>query len=378
MYKSRAVLSNALLQFKQWRRRRWLAWLDKRIPANANQQMTLNTIFVLPTGFGWALLITALCLFLLGTNYQNNLMLLLSYLVTSIMLLALFHSHRNFAQLSLVASPPTPFYCHQQGHLHIAVVPQTRLKNTGIANTRFRGRLWLSWLVEFEHTSHPVMPLEHSKHCNRRPTAVSLQRDGSAQCFISVALSYPQRGSYHLPRLTLASEFPLGLYKCWTHLDLAQRVTVYAKPVDGVAHYRNIESGETLLLDGTSLTQSADFYALTDYEQGHPLNRVAWKQVAKNGSWVVKQFASSYSDTLLLSLPSGIELEQAVSILTYHVLLLSQREVKFGLQYRTLSIAPDSGDLHCHQCLTALANFALPHSTESKIAPFTTGQGAPL
>ena len=96
-------------------------WLDKRIPPASQHSLTMNNIFILPTGFGWAFIIMSLCLFLLGTNYQNNLMVLLSYILLSIMLLTLFYTHQNFARLAVKSMPLAPFHCHQSGTFHLTV-----------------------------------------------------------------------------------------------------------------------------------------------------------------------------------------------------------------------------------------------------------------
>ncbi|MEC9334228.1 MAG: hypothetical protein VX786_04235, partial [Pseudomonadota bacterium] len=111
-----ASLSNYL-------QRRLLKWLDRRVPASHEHHLNVNSIFILPSGFGWSFIILSLCLFLLGTNYQNNLMLLLSYLCLSIMLLTLFYTHQNFARLALKATPPSPFHCNLQGELQLQVIP---------------------------------------------------------------------------------------------------------------------------------------------------------------------------------------------------------------------------------------------------------------
>ena len=105
--------------FLNYFRRRLSAWLDKRVPASQEHHLNLNSIFILPSGFGWSFIILSLCLFLLGTNYQNNLMLLLSYLCLSIMLLTLFYTHQNFARLALKALPPNSFHCNQNGEVQL-------------------------------------------------------------------------------------------------------------------------------------------------------------------------------------------------------------------------------------------------------------------
>jgi hypothetical protein len=59
------------------------AWLKKRIPAGEEQALSHEKIFIFPSRFGFWFLILAALLFVLGTNYQNNLMRLLCTFLAS-------------------------------------------------------------------------------------------------------------------------------------------------------------------------------------------------------------------------------------------------------------------------------------------------------
>ena len=61
-------------------------WLDKRIPAANEFQLSHRSIFIFPAKFGALFLALCALLFLLGTNYQNNLMLLLCYFLVALFL----------------------------------------------------------------------------------------------------------------------------------------------------------------------------------------------------------------------------------------------------------------------------------------------------
>ena len=338
---------------QDWYKQRWHRWLDKRIPASARQQMSLNSIFILPTGFGWAFIIMAISLFLLGTNYQNNLMLLLCYLLLSIMLLALFYTHQNFSYLALKALTVDPFHCHQTGQLVLQVTPHRQHKNKYV-----NGQLLVSWLTL--PRTHPVVV-----ELNHKTTTFLLDNTGSQT--LCIPLSYETRGLHRLPRVTLACDFPLGLFKCWTHLDFDSKVLVYPQPIEGEVNYALAENDEEDSATSLQFSNASDFYALTDYHIGQPLNRVAWKQVAKNGNWAVKQFASPQSDITTLSVNDTIDIERAISVLTYHILLLSEENAVFGLKFRSIDIAPSSGKEHSKACLHALA--CLESSPSSSPSP---------
>lgn len=353
---------------------RWLSlvtrWLDKRIPPAAQHRLTMNNIFVLPTGFGWAFIAMSLCLFLLGTNYQNNLMVLLSYILLSIMLLTLFYTHQNFARLAVKSMPLAPFHCHQSGTFHLAIVQQDmpdgkRNRSTEIGiketqNKQCRGSIVASWFG----------------HNTQYPFVLGATKNGSVNNVtqrLLIPITHGARGVYALPRLTLACDFPLGLYKCWTHLDFSAEVVVYAKPLKGdvVKITASDDFSEQNTSNATtSANSSSDFHSLTDYKEGQPLNRVVWKQVAKSGDWVVKEFADPVHRKQLLSVDANVETETAISLLTFQVLEQSQHGNHFGLKYQSIDIEPSSGETHRHQCLKALA--CLRNSASGFIHPANT------
>ncbi|WP_235207740.1 MULTISPECIES: DUF58 domain-containing protein [unclassified Alteromonas] len=348
---------------------RWLflvtRWLDKRIPPASQHRLTMNNIFVLPTGFGWAFIIMSLCLFLLGTNYQNNLMVLLSYILLSVMLLTLFYTHQNFARLAVKSTPLVPFHCHQSGTFYLAIVQQDMSGgkdnlSQDTQNKPCRGNIVASW---FGHKTQYPFILGATENGDAHNTTQRLP----------IPITHRTRGVYKLPRLTLACDFPLGLYKCWTHLDFSAEVVVYAKPLKGEVikvTASNDDSEQNTNNAATSAQSSSDFHSLTDYKEGQPLNRVVWKQVAKNGDWVVKEFADPVQLKQLLSVDANVETETAISLLTFQVLEQSQQGNHFGLKYQSIDIEPSSGETHTHQCLTALAclrNISSPFENNANI-----------
>ncbi len=308
--------------------RRTLKWLEKRIPASQRFAMDLKTVFIFPSLFGWGFLVVCGCLFILGTNYQNNLMLLLCYFLLALMLITLFVSYKNFARLQVRALPISPVYA---GH-HASLTMQCQQPEVPAMPD---GLFTVKWWQEEESVTGELA--EHDGH---------------------LILPYftQSRGVYPLPRVTITNEYPLGLFRCWTHLDFNQSLVVYPSPIPCKVAFT--EEGHE---EGSNTTEQAghdDFFALRSYIPGEPVHRVAWKHVAKGGDWVSKDFSQQQAKMGYLSLPASDDLETALSKLAFQIITLSEQRVTFGLKLGRKTIEPDSGDNHKHRCLTALARYA--------------------
>ncbi|HET8704686.1 MAG TPA: hypothetical protein VFM46_00180, partial [Pseudomonadales bacterium] len=82
---------------KKWWKKRWKKWLDHRIPPTRHIQLTQKRIFILPTKQGGFFAFMVFLLFLGGTNYQNSLLLAMSFLMGSLFILAILHTYRNLS-----------------------------------------------------------------------------------------------------------------------------------------------------------------------------------------------------------------------------------------------------------------------------------------
>ncbi|WP_341210155.1 DUF58 domain-containing protein [Alteromonas stellipolaris] len=321
--------------FKKVLHKPWLAWLDKRIPPNPSHALNMRSVFILPSRFGWGFIVMCMCLFLLGTNYQNNLMLLLSYLLLSVMLLTLFYSYQNFAAIALSVSPPKSVFANTSAHLTL-----DRVKHSNY-QTKPEGLLQIQWL------QFPKL---------KDTTSITFDI-GNQEQRLTIPLLLHTRGEHKLPRITLKSAYPFGLYNCWTHLDFDVKVMAYPEPKAGklgeVVHHTQDTAGSK----EDERQGNEDFFALTDFIEGEPLNRVAWKQVAKTGNWVVKQFSEQRSDDVYLSLPTNIPLEEGLSALTQKIVSMQSQGVHYGLKLGSTTFTPNNSIAHMHQCLSALATY---------------------
>lgn len=316
------------------RNRLLLRWLANRIPGKRRHQLDVQSIFILPTFFGSCFFILCLCLFILGTNYQNNMLLLLTYFFIALGLINLFASYHNFARIQLQAKGVSPVYAGDNATFQFQL--------TAPHHQQPSGELHVQW---WGHDSGITVDLDESAG------TISLPR-----------FTY-RRGIFSLPRVTFASEYPLGLFRCWTHLDFTQPLTVYPKLSSVGAALRPLQGED----DTTTLHAPGhdDFQLLKSYHPGDPVQRIAWKSVAKGGPPVVKVFSEQAGSAGYLMLdPNSDTLEEDISSVAYQIVSLSQQNLSFGLKAGQQIIPASTGDAHRHQCLALLA--ALPETPSQR------------
>jgi len=337
----------------------WDKWLNKRIPAASQHQLNHNNIFIFPAKFGLLFLSLCVLLFLLGTNYQNNLMLLLCYFLLAIFLVNLLASYINFARIDLqIGKCPEVFV---GDNLHIPLWLNANNDGTSPANG----------LIHFKFQTIKQKTSEKNKiQHDQQSTKVDANAFSNP---INLSQKCQQRGKLTLSRVTVKSFYPLGLYRCWTHLAFTHQITVFPKPLPCEIqlhiseHNSSKKSGEM----ANEQTGHDDFSHLKAYQIGEPLNHIAWKQLAKGRGMVSKQFSSignhigwlklstEFRNNTLSHPSNKLEtaLNKELGELCYQVLELSRTQRIYGLDLGVQCIAPNSGDGHRLACLHALAYF---------------------
>ncbi|MFC3095926.1 DUF58 domain-containing protein [Alteromonas sediminis] len=314
----------------------FVSWLKRRIPAGKEQSLSHSKIFILPSRFGvWFIALCGL-LFVLGTNYQNNLMRLLCTFLLSLFLLHMLASYINFSRLRIKALKIEAVFAGKESAAPIMISFDGKMA---------QGVVHFSWW-----------------RSNLNDTGSAMLSDNPT--FADVPFTLTNRGHATLPRLTIRSDYPLGLFKCWTHLDLDQHLIVYPAPVKCDIKMYELASEEEAV---SKVTKGGfdDFHALREYSPSDPLSNVAWKQVAKTNEWLVKTFDQPVSSSgwLTWASASSQDTEQRLSQLTYQIIQLSEHNAIFGLALPDLTVPPGKGNTHMHKCLNALALYRLTDKT---------------
>ncbi|MBU2978890.1 DUF58 domain-containing protein [Alteromonas sp. C1M14] len=301
-------------------------WLKKRI--SPQQTLTLNrkNIFIFPGLFGLFYIAMTMCLFILAINYQNNLLLFMSQFLASLLLITLFTTYKNFSGLHFHAKAVKPVFMGEDVVLQIKIATQK------------------------QHCGH----LEARWRHQRQKHLIDLESDDTT---IRLPVSTTQRGEFTLPRVTFSLAYPLGLIRCWTHIDFDQNYLVYPQkqPCALLLSSAPVEEGE----QQTIASGNDDFYAIQPWQKTDPLHRVAWKRVAKGGDWTTKVFSTPQAQTGYLDIAEhGADVELALKRLSWQVDTLARQGATYGLRLHQLTIAPANTDAHRKACLRALAVFA--------------------
>jgi len=307
-------------------------WLARRMPAMTSQTLSQRTVFIFPSPFGFAYLLFDLLLFLLATNYQNNVILLLSFILVSIFITTMLQSFHNLSGLT------------------IRCVKQNKTDYHGFANSA------ISLLFELSSThlrSNLVLGVAEQN-------LTSIPQVNLGQQVVAITYKSEQRGQFNLPRIILSSRYPLGLFTTWTRLDFGLRVTVFPQPKPvALVHASQLNAD---INDDGALTSNIhqgheDFYQLAAYQQGEPLSRVAWKQYAKGQGLWSKQLSDTNGSIPMLTLlhMPAPQLERKLSYLTYLILAHHHADSVYGIDIFGQKIAPSSGEMHLIACLTACA-----------------------
>ncbi|WP_440875816.1 DUF58 domain-containing protein [Thalassotalea sp. PLHSN55] len=308
-------------------------WLKKRMPAKNRYQLTSRNIFIFPSKFGFAYLAFLLLLFLLGTNYQNNVILLLTYLLASFFISAMLHSFYNVRGLEVAQLAEVRGFSGQT----IAVPIE-------LNSTKARHHFSFSF--------------------NNQPKCFQ-QTIVSGKSSVNATFFATHRGRQSLGRLKVASEYGLGLFTTWTQLDLNIDVIIYPEPkvIKGAFLAENDmqsdnDAAKAMPVNNAKpIKQGDDFYALEPYRLGQPLSHVAWKQVARGQGWLTKQYQQDSADEIWLSLSAmpAADVDTKLSMLCGLILEYDGQGKKFGVKFPRFHIEPEQGAQHLAHCLTELA-----------------------
>ena len=320
-------------------------WLTKRVPSNSEFTLTTRNIFIMPTGFGFSYLFFVLLLFLLGTNYQNNTILLLSYLLGSLFIIVMMHSFYNFSGLTISSTTKQYIFANQTAFYPVNITA---------------------------NKSHFDLHIKFNK--NSLVNQETLEQCEAGQNLISVPYFAPYRGVYKLGRTKFYSEYSLGFFITWAMLDFSHQLIVFPQPKKlkgGIKYLSSLDSEQYNKSTTANFTAGTDdFWELRNYITGEAQSKVAWKQLARGQGKLTKHYQSQQGSLhwLKLSDMPSLDIEIQLSYLCFLILEYSRNNYEFGLilDQKTLKnanhqslkkIMPSSGYQHQQNCLIALAEY---------------------
>ena len=317
-------------------KQKFRTWLFRPRIEQGAITLTQRRIFIIPTRQGFTLGFVLVLMLLGDINYNLSLGYVLTFLLAMMAVMSMLHAFRNLAHMEIRPGRAEPVFCGDAAHFTPHFNNRSKL-------TRYQLCLVQTGVSFWNNTN------------------TSLQFDAPAlqDAEVVFPLSATQRGWLQPGRLTLYTEFPLGLFYCWSYLHFDTRCLVYPKPLGDAP----LPSGSSP--DGTgkrSMAGDEDFTGLRKYTAGDALPRIAWKAYARERGLQVKQFSTPLGEELLLDFsdtPDRSE-EEKLARMTRWVLDAEAQGLRYGLRMPDGELPSSNGIAHRDECLRRIALFNLP------------------
>lgn len=284
-------------------------------------------ILILPTRHG-LLFMAVLGAMLLGSlNEHNNLGFMMTFLLSGILFVSLFHTYRNLSDLEILSAGAVPVFSGE----------------TAVFDLRIHAGRWPRSAVAFALT---------------REKTVLTDLPAGRDAWVKLKVPAVRRGMMAPGDLQIQTRFPLGLFRAWSRVPLPAACLVYPRPVVGFMEMTSAEmTADDRRINGGGKSGVEDFQGLRAYQPGDPPQHIAWKAFSRGQGLLTKSFAGPGRDSLMLDDHRVRESdpERRLSILCHHVLQAEMQRTAYGLRLQGTRISPGLGPAHRHRCLRALA-----------------------
>jgi uncharacterized protein (DUF58 family) len=317
-----SVAANVASWPARWRQRIW-----RRAPSDRGTVVLRHRrIYILPTRRGLALIATLATMLIASMNYALALGFALTFLVAGLVASALLQTYRSLAGIAV--SPLAGGEAFAGGELGFSL----SLANPGNARRAI------------------VVATGEGR-------SVRVDLEASATQIVQLSAEATRRGRQALGRVTLWSDFPLGLWRAWAYLHFPLVGIVFPCPEAPAPPMPQGSEGSDARRSARAA--EAELAGLRDYQLGDALNRIAWRAVARGAGWYSKQFEGAGGrgplDLEWAALPASLSTEAKLSRLTAWILGAEREARAFGLDIPGFTLGPGQGAAHRRAALTALA-----------------------
>ncbi len=302
----------------------WYLWINKRSALTNPQILSQQNIYILPSGFGWIYGLLLLSLFSGAINYQISTVFLMTFLLAVIGLVSAWEAHGNLKELSI--------------------------KLISIEDAQQGKPAQITLLI---HSSTAIRFGLSFQLINQPPTRLEQIPPEGIQFILPIETE--KRGYFPLPRITISSLFPFGIFRVWGYARFDAHYYVYPTPISP-EFWPNPVSNQNKKIKHTSGVD--EFYDLKQVENPwlQP-NLIAWKIAAKEQGWYVKTRDSNEGEFWLFSLndlPANT-VETKLQHLSYWLIHSELNHYIYGLELAKSPIHFARGKEHLQHCLRQLA-----------------------
>ncbi|PID61046.1 MAG: hypothetical protein CSB44_08230 [Gammaproteobacteria bacterium] len=296
---------------------------DDTLPAVVTHQR----IYILPSGRGFTFLLALLLMLVAAINYSLSLGYALCFLLMGLHAAALIATYRNLAGLCIESI--------RSGNVHV-------------------GELLVYDIALSSGDGTPRHGIELRDRGGHGVALDVLPAQGENRATIEIPAE--SRGPHALGRLTLASDWPLGLWRAWSYLHTPAESLVYPKPEPNPppVPVRERDGGGADMM----LVRQGEFAGLREYRDGDSPNLVAWKQAARGQGLLVRLFddAEGRREAQLSLAETGLAgLEAQLSRIAAWVQQCEQQQRNYAMKLGPFQLDCNHGPEQRHRAFAALA-----------------------
>ncbi|MEJ2385081.1 MAG: DUF58 domain-containing protein [Xanthomonadales bacterium] len=314
-----------MTRIRQSFRRTFRRWVERRTPLVDACRLDHRRLYILPSRAGFGFLVLIFALWWLGTNFENNLVFILCFLLLALWIVSIHVTHGTLSGLRIKPVRAESVFKGDAAAVELCLSQSTARRREGITLC-FAG-------------GEPVM--------------VDLDKAGDT--FVTVLAPTRRRGFLEPGMLTVESVYPVGLMRVWSHVRFRFEAVVYPAPVrDATRPAQRGGRGEGHF---TGSTGSEDYVGLKTYVTGESLRHVAWKQYAREQGLWSKQYADPVASKVWIDWDdyAGLDTEQRLARMTGRLCACDADGRLYGLRLPGVELAPNNGSAHRAAALRHLA-----------------------
>lgn len=299
----------------------------RRGPFTPPYTLNYRQIFILPTLFGGGFGLLLVLMTIGALNFNNNLALILTFVLVAASQLTMHLAYRNLAALRIMAVNAAPAFAGQRMTITLQI-GETLGRRRELIETR-------------------VGEVRDCIDLPARQTAT-----------LKLSCPAPRRGWQRLPDIPLRTVYPLGLFRAWSWIRPRRHVLIYPAPARDYPPLPRHALGHG---SRSRIGEGDEFHGIRGFRPGDPLNQIAWRSSARHGELMTRQMEQPYSEEIVLDWQRVPEtdVEARLSVLCAWVLSAERQHLRYGLRLPGTELPVAEGPAHRDRCLRRLATYGL-------------------
>ncbi|MDO9278487.1 MAG: DUF58 domain-containing protein [Polaromonas sp.] len=331
----------------------WSAWWEARLPRRDHITLNQRNLYILPTKAGWGFAAVFMLLLLASINEQINLGYALSFLLGGTAMTAIYQTHGNLQGVSMRLL--TLRSVHAGDVLSVGLTITNKHRKLG----RYGLQITAGDKAPEGTMSGPGCPQD-------------VELNPGSDCHIEVDVATYTRGRLTLPRITIDTRFPLGLFRAWAYWRPEGQVLIWPSldtQAPPLPSWQGDKVDANTLHAATSNTEMHE--GLRAYRRGDPQRLIAWKKsshaLASGTGLISREPAQGHSPDLWLDYEHspglrGMDTEARLSRLASWLLQAEQQAAAtgtlYGLRLPGMDVTRGAGSQHLRHCLDTLSTWS--------------------